>query len=663
MSIDENLGEITWIIPDTLSGSFEVGIKVTDTKGASDSTSYFINVIKPNTPPLIVDFPDTVILVNETFTYQVEIIDPDEDDIHKYYLINSPSGMMIDESTGLISWTPTQDNVGVSAFEVEVYDDKGGFDRKPFKIKVDEPNKAPVISAISDTSIIQGSSFGYQVNATDDNMTDVLSYTLLEAPVGMNINSESGFISWFPEFNSLGSFSVSVLVSDDRGGKDSTDFTITIEEKPDEEAPLITDGPYALGITENRANISWETNEKSTSILEYDIDSLWNYQTVKVITDTSKVTYHSMALENLNPSTEYRFRVKSVDRAGNESSYSDEYVFMTEAEKDTLPPVILGKPLVVSVEEDKAIIQWKTDELSTTIIEYSVDSLFSIEQNRITIEDNVLVVEHNIVLENLSSGTKYKFRASSIDGSGNGPVYSEVVSFETKLEADITPPTVMMGPAIEGITDKNAVLIWETDEPADAIVEFGLSTAYGNILTKTEKLLRHKINLVDLVPDTIYHFKFYSTDLNNNRYASEDFTFRTKATPDTVAPIIIAGPVIKNVDYDKASIYWKTDEISDSKINYGIEGEFEKIVKDVIMDKEHNLSITGLDAATQYYYYVESTDKSGNKVVSGTDYFTTDTAPDTIAPNIISGPYLASKSDKTARIEWETDEISDTYLY
>jgi len=51
----------------------------------------------------------------------VEATDPDGDILY-YYLNISPTGMNIDEDTGLISWTPTETHVGENPIEVKVSD-------------------------------------------------------------------------------------------------------------------------------------------------------------------------------------------------------------------------------------------------------------------------------------------------------------------------------------------------------------------------------------------------------------------------------------------------------------------------------------------------------------------------------------------------------------
>ena len=61
--------------------------------------------------------------MDELYTYNVEAIDPDGE-LLLYLLTQSPAGMSINHSGGLISWTPVA--VGDYPVEVDVSNESGG---------------------------------------------------------------------------------------------------------------------------------------------------------------------------------------------------------------------------------------------------------------------------------------------------------------------------------------------------------------------------------------------------------------------------------------------------------------------------------------------------------------------------------------------------------
>ncbi|MFC1939781.1 Ig-like domain-containing protein [Chloroflexota bacterium] len=76
-------------------------------------------------------------------------------------------------------------------------------------------------------------------------------------------------------------------------------------------------------ITKNSATIVWNTNDISTTQVEY-----WASPSMFSPLDDTMVTYHEVHLTGLNVATTYHYRTMSKDRGGN-LAISDEYTFTT----------------------------------------------------------------------------------------------------------------------------------------------------------------------------------------------------------------------------------------------------------------------------------------------------------------------------------------------
>jgi len=96
--------------------------------------------------------------------------------------------------------------------------------------------------------------------------------------------------------------------------------------------PPVISGVGTSGMTESRATIKWETSELATSQMEYGTSDA--YGSIKAL-DGKLTTSHSVTLTELKSKTTYHFRVKSVDKAGNEA-LSDDYTFSTKTTKELL---------------------------------------------------------------------------------------------------------------------------------------------------------------------------------------------------------------------------------------------------------------------------------------------------------------------------------------
>lgn len=94
-------------------------------------------------------------------------------------------------------------------------------------------------------------------------------------------------------------------------------------------------------------------------------------------------------------------------------------------------------------------------------------------------------------------------------------------------------------------------------------------------------------------------------------------------TPPTLSGIIYTGITKTTVD-----IYWKTQELSTSQVEYWSNGhQFSELDETLVL--EHHVTLTGLIPGTTYYYKVISVDRAGNKAESEEFTFTTSGAPAT----------------------------------
>jgi uncharacterized repeat protein (TIGR01451 family) len=88
-----------------------------------------------NHPPVITTDPITTVPVGKNYSYDLDAEDKDGDKL-KYMLVQAPEGMSIAADTGLISWLPTQEDIGMNPVTVKVEDGNGGSDTQEFNIKV-----------------------------------------------------------------------------------------------------------------------------------------------------------------------------------------------------------------------------------------------------------------------------------------------------------------------------------------------------------------------------------------------------------------------------------------------------------------------------------------------------------------------------------------------
>ncbi len=89
-------------------------------------------------------------------------------------------------------------------------------------------NASPVIYSQAVTSGLAGAPYTYDVEATDPNPGDVLTFSLDAAPAGMTISAATGLIQWTPTSSQTGSHAVTVRVTDSGGLFDTQTYTVTV---------------------------------------------------------------------------------------------------------------------------------------------------------------------------------------------------------------------------------------------------------------------------------------------------------------------------------------------------------------------------------------------------------------------------------------------------
>ena len=112
MTIDNVTGRISWrpATPDV--GVQVVRVEVRNALGGVAAQAWSLNVsaAAPNTPPVFTSVPLLVATAGVPYVYNSLAIDNDTP--VQYALINSPTGMNINRTTGRIAWSPTVAQLG-----------------------------------------------------------------------------------------------------------------------------------------------------------------------------------------------------------------------------------------------------------------------------------------------------------------------------------------------------------------------------------------------------------------------------------------------------------------------------------------------------------------------------------------------------------------------
>ncbi|MGC8641701.1 MAG: kelch repeat-containing protein, partial [Isosphaeraceae bacterium] len=172
---------------------------------------------QPDAAPVFTTPPPTVIPNAGTYSYQVfTTANPQA----TYSLVSGPQGATIDSATGLLTWTPTSDELGTQSFTIQA-SNYAGNTLQSFSLNL----TAPQITTTSLSLAAAGIPYTAQIQTTG-NPAPVFSLTA--APSGMTIDPNTGVLSWTPAAGNVGNNTVTVQVSS-VVGQSSQGFTLPVQ--------------------------------------------------------------------------------------------------------------------------------------------------------------------------------------------------------------------------------------------------------------------------------------------------------------------------------------------------------------------------------------------------------------------------------------------------
>jgi len=194
------------------------------------------------------------------------------------------------------------------------------------------------------------------------------------------------------------------------------------------------------------------------------------------------------------------------------------------------PPVIYDIQ-VINITSNSATVTWTTDKSSNSVVQFGTTLSYASG----TVSDGAFVTSHSVTLSGLTPSTLYHFIVSSTDQDA---LTTTSVDQSFTTSGDTTAP-VISNVHVVNITDTSAIIAWDTNEPANSIVDYGVTIGYGQVASLAGYVTTHAVPLTGLQEGTLYHFKVTSSDVANNSTSTGDFTFTT--TIDTTAPANVSS--------------------------------------------------------------------------------------------------------------------------
>lgn len=203
-AIDAVSGELTWTPTEAQGGTgYDLTVRVTDNGAPPQDAERVlrVNVREVNNPPVITQLPLQLVDEGAALSLTVQAADPEGAAVQFSLGAGVPSGLSINGTSGLLTWTPTEAQ-GPGSYPVVVrvqeQTDDALVSQMTFTITVNEVNQPPVLVALPDLTVTEGDTVSFTATATDaDQPAQPLTYALVnDPPAGAGIDPVTGAFVW-----------------------------------------------------------------------------------------------------------------------------------------------------------------------------------------------------------------------------------------------------------------------------------------------------------------------------------------------------------------------------------------------------------------------------------------------------------------------------------
>jgi len=238
---------------ETTSDSFTY--RITDGAGGEATATVSITIIPVNDPPTIAGVPSTSVAEDTAYSFAPTASDVDPGDTLTFGIANKPSWAGFNATTGKLSGTPGNGDVGTTTGIVITVTDSAGATASlpPFDLTVTNVNDPPTISGTPPTSVAEDSAYSFTPTASDPDAGDTLTFGITNKPSWAGFNATTGKLSGTPTNADVGTTTGIVITVTDSAGATASlppfDLTVTNVNDP----PVVTSG-QSFSVPENSAN-------------------------------------------------------------------------------------------------------------------------------------------------------------------------------------------------------------------------------------------------------------------------------------------------------------------------------------------------------------------------------------------------------------------------
>ncbi|MFT6901278.1 MAG: plastocyanin [Colwellia sp.] len=226
-------------------GSNSVVLSVVDNENGTAIQSFTVVVSNTNDAPTISGTPATTVAQDTSYSFTPSVTDVDAGDTQTFSITNKPSWAAFSATTGALTGTPSNDDVGVTAGIVITVSDSASVTASltAFSVTVSNTNDTPTISGTPATTVAQDTSYSFTPSVTDVDAGDTQTFSITNKPSWAAFSATTGALTGIPSNSDVGVTAGIVITATDSANATAslTAFSVTVSNTND--TPTISGTP------------------------------------------------------------------------------------------------------------------------------------------------------------------------------------------------------------------------------------------------------------------------------------------------------------------------------------------------------------------------------------------------------------------------------------
>ncbi|WP_323815748.1 Ig-like domain-containing protein [Cellvibrio sp. NN19] len=221
------------------SGATTITLSLVDEAGNTGTASFTLSV---NSAPVVSGTPTTSVEQDAPYSFTPVAMDVDAGTTLTYSITNKPNWASFNPTTGALTGTPTNADVGVTTgIVISVSDGIVSTSLPAFSLTVTNVNDAPTISGTPSTSVDQDVPYSFVPVATDVDAGTTLTYSIINKPGWASFDSATGALTGTPTNADVGvTTGIVISVSDGTMSASLPAFNLEVIRTVDPLQPIVT---------------------------------------------------------------------------------------------------------------------------------------------------------------------------------------------------------------------------------------------------------------------------------------------------------------------------------------------------------------------------------------------------------------------------------------